>query len=418
MVKENKMRNRLENWPPYILFLICIFVLAPQDVFGQTINPGGTFRYQGQVKCSDCPLPPPCPLCPTPALAPRPASTPAPKLTPAFTPMPTPKPTPVPVPTPSSRVVCSKTVSSGQSILSAANGAANGQTVCVRSGTYRECGDLTKAVKLVSHPGNTVLPVIDQNATSSDNCRLRLKPSSAGAVIDGFEIRDGWEGLKIEADNITVRNSIIRDNRHGILAISVNNLTLENNKFVNNGNKSLCAASGLMPKQCHNIYINNSSCKPMTGSVIRNNVIEYAPGMGINLRGENCGTYPIDGIVIEGNSFINNAYGIGSYKNITNPTFKDNSFSVSKLPATNHKYPSHIGLWETSGLVMTGNTLMSSLANHYAIWVSDEQSKKQKEVNGNSWKAAGNRWKWGRSRNDFKSAYKRTTGWDKSGTVN
>lgn len=307
MVKENKMRNRLENWPPYILFLICIFVLASQDVFGQTINPGGTFRYQGQVKCSNCPLPPPCPLCPTPALAPRPASTPAPKLTPAFTPMPTPKPTPVPVPTPSSRVVCSKTVSSGQSILSAANGAANGQTVCVRSGTYRECGDLTKAVKLVSHPGNTVLPVIDQNATSSDNCRLRLKPSSAGAVIDGFEIRDGWEGLKIEADNITVRNSIIRDNRQGIYAGSVSNLLVENSKLDNNGNTPLCAAAGHNPQQCHNFYFAiTSSCRPVNNYVIRNNEIRNAPGYGIHMRSTCSARDTFSGVVVEGNNFASN----------------------------------------------------------------------------------------------------------------
>lgn len=306
------------------------FVAGYLPVRSQTINPGDSTT----IFCRDCLPCPVCPVCPTPTPVPVPAPTPKPTATPAPTPSPTPVPTPTPVPPPST--VCSKTVSPGQSILSAANGAANGQTVCVKSGTYRECGDLTKAVNVVSHPDNVVKPVVDYKATSSDQCRIRVK---AAATFDGIEFRNGWEGLKIEADNVTVRNSIFRTNRQGLYSGSVNNLTLENNVFDRNGDTPLCVAGGHTPQQCHNLYLaitDGTGCKPVSGYIIRGNEINYTPGYGIHLRSTCAFSDSFSGVVVEDNTFTGNCSHIIVDTNAPGMRIEGNTFdSRQSCPPSN-----------------------------------------------------------------------------------
>lgn len=304
----------------------------------------------------------------------------------------------------------------GGSIQSALDGARPRSTVCVKNGVYRGKVNISKTgIVLKNYPGHK--PVIIPGYGTGN----RVEINAPETTVEGFEISGGYEGVKIYRPNTTIRNNYIHDNKFaGILIVSTdNNLIVDNDIELNGTCGKRCDMPGqvrLSPKNVHGIYISDYLCKGARNNIIRNNVVKDNPGMGINFNGSFCDR-GITGTIVEGNELINNSWGIALFYNVRDSRFRNNRLSVSSHPGTNHTDFTHLGIWGSKDNLFHKNIFISIIPGYQPIMVFDKDSENQ-EVDGNTWSTKEEKWMWGGKELDsFKSSYKKTTGWDKNGTI-
>jgi parallel beta-helix repeat protein len=123
------------------------------------------------------------------------------------------------------------TVGPGGSIQAAINSAAGGETVVVEAGVYQE--------KLIVDKGITLLgigrPLIDAGGAGSA-VTLRAE----GSRVAGFQIRGSGPderdaGIRVLADNCTVEDNLVEENRIGILLQNVRGGVVKKNSVEGNG---------------------------------------------------------------------------------------------------------------------------------------------------------------------------------------
>jgi hypothetical protein len=140
---------------------------------------------------------------------------------------------------------CDATVQPGDSIQTAINNSANGQTICVRGGVYHELIKVPPTrtgLTLVAVSGET--PIIDggkllPGGLPEHRFMSMVQLQGEGTVFDGFEVRySSARGLDVAGNNITVRNTSVHDNWSTGINVrggaTLSGVLIENNRVYNN----------------------------------------------------------------------------------------------------------------------------------------------------------------------------------------
>lgn len=362
------------------LFLLLIIIAASLPAWGQTvIEPGA----EAVIRCRSCPTPPPCPQCPA-----CPTPVPIPKPTAAPTPAPTAKPTPVPTPVPTlTPLTCpdgGSTVTMG-AMQTALNAAQANATICVGDGTWRGPLKISKPVRLMPAPG--AKPIIEPGQT--DQGKIWIYASASGTItkpviVEGFEIRFGYEGIKSYASNVVIRNNNIHHNKFGNVIIStdtapVNNVTVQGNDVSWAGYQSDDVLyPGVSAKQAHGIYFSDFNCRGVTNIYVIANKLHDLGGRAIQGNTEICGSRgKIDGGLISNNDIWNTSLGMIFWVNVRNILIKDNRVNTYDYPPTNDPEHFCFSFYQSSGNRVEANICkVSTLGNagggcgnnHYGTW--------------------------------------------------
>lgn len=177
-----------------------------------------------------------------------------------------------------------------RTVAYAASKMVQGDTTYVKGGTYQEglirfgrSGTSSAPIKLLNAPGEfPIINFIDKTST-----RQLLFQNSAGSqkamawiTIEGFEIRNGYVGIKIaNGQDLTIRRNWIHHQlKHGIFGNGTR-ILIDRNKINHNGNFSQCASSPSYCNQDHGIYMNG------TAITATNNLFYDNLALGIQVNG-------------------------------------------------------------------------------------------------------------------------------------
>jgi len=309
------------------------------------------------------------------------------------------------------------------SIQTAVNNAKPGDTIQVKNGVYNEgisfrtSGTRTLPIALVNYPGHS--PVIDPGGgrhTSDSSLRVEIK--AEWIIVEGFEIRYGWNGIKVYQGHNTIRGNWIHHSTYqGILIVSTDNVFVDGNTIEYSGtdpNTCIRETGESSPKQCHGIYLSDSECSGISDVTIRGNVISNHGGRGIQWNAEGCSSV-IENTLVENNIFENNSWGMVMYYNVERSVVRNNTFVLEKYPSTNDTTHTFIGIYGSTDNIFKNNIFHSTRNDVTAVMIKDNASA-QNTFDYNLWKVSANLWEWKDStRTDFSSQYRSITGWDKGG---
>ncbi|MCL4246185.1 MAG: right-handed parallel beta-helix repeat-containing protein, partial [Candidatus Dadabacteria bacterium] len=340
---------------------------------------------------------------PKPTIAPTPVPTPVPTPAPTQAPTPTPSPTAAPTPpsAPSGPVLDDSGVSSApiapanvrivvvakdgsgnyNNIQSALNNAKPGDTIQVKNGVYVERvnfvknGTASQPIALVNYPGHT--PVIDPgNGKYPTDCcpnsgTPRVEFNAEWTILKGFEIRYGWEGIKMYKGHNTIEDNWIHHNKyHGVFVMSTSDVLIRGNVVEKNGIDSSACPSG---KQCHGVYVSNYLCNGASNITIKRNVVNDHPGRGIQFNGEDCSSKMGDALV-ENNLLENNSWGMVMYYNVERAVVRNNTFVIQSYPSTNDSEHAFIGLWGSANNIIKNNIFYSTRSDIGGPFIYDSRS--------------------------------------------
>jgi len=301
-----------------------------------------------------------------------------------------------------------------------------GDVIQVKNGIYVEGIDITRSgtssepITLINYPGHS--PVIDPGggAYPSECCTLngpprRVEVRAEWIIIEGFEIRHGWDGVKFLKSHNTIRNNWIHHNRYqGVLLISVNDILIEGNTIEYNGtDPGACydrAWGGESPRHCHAVYLSDYSCTGLANVTISGNILRNQGGRGITWNGLGCVSKSTN-TVVDSNMIENNSWGMAVYYNVEGAKITNNVFINNSRPDTNDVDWTFIGIWGSSGNTITNNEFHTVMPEVAAIQVYDNKSK-ENDVNNNVWRTAGTLWIWGGERRTDWENYPGISGWD------
>lgn len=292
-----------------------------------------------------------------------------------------------------------------------------GQTILVKNGTYNEKIDFissgTYKFPITLKPYKNHKPVLDFTGSPDEYPRVEINADHI--VIEGFEIRGGWEGVKIYGNNNVIKeNHIHSNNLSGIMIVNGSNNIIENNLIDKNGlGPDKCIYDGQSdPKKCHGIYLSNYKCRGgLDGNNIRNNHILRHPGRGIQWNGQGCKN-GIERTVVEENIIENNSWGMVLYYGVYNSVIRNNSFKSKSIPETNDQNHTLVAIYGSRQNLIENNVFDTEFPQVSGLFVLDEMSSDNR-VNNNSWKLSSPVWIWeGEKRRDWKD-YTRVTGWGK-----
>lgn len=299
-------------------------------------------------------------------------------------------------------------------IKDAIAGSRPGSVILVKEGTYNRKLNFTRSgtaenpIIVKNYPGHR--PVLDFSTSPDEYPRVEF--NAQYIVFEGFEIRNGWDGVKVYRPNNTIRNNYIYNNDYqGVLIISAGNVIIEGNTIRNNGaGTGQCLFDGVQSvRHCHGIYISDYFCAGTDNIVIRHNYIAGHGGRGIQWNGAGCAS-KMTHTLVEKNRIENNSWGMAIYYNVEHAVIKDNVFINRVRPRTNDTSWTFIGIWGSENNVVKNNIFYSTLPDFSALEVFDSESANN-DVNNNLWKSEYTWWKWNGSwRSDWEN-YKAVTGW-------
>jgi parallel beta-helix repeat protein len=318
------------------------------------------------------------------------------------------------------------------SIQAALNNSKPGDTIQVKDGVYKErvdfyiSGTRDLPITLMNYPGHS--PVIDAGGGSypveccPSSGTQRVEFNAEWIILEGFEIRYGWDGVKVYEPHNTIRNNWIHHNRYqGILVVSTSDVFIEGNTIEYNGtDPGACYDSswgGESPKHCHGVYISDFHCAGMSNITIRGNVLSNNPGRGIQWNGEGCSS-KMRNTLVENNIIENNSWGIVLWYNVEDSVIRNNTFVLEKYPVTSDTSHTFIGILRSTDNAFRNNIFYSTRSDVAPLQTFDMNSD-QNTIDYNLWKVNTNSWVWrGSWRGDFGSNYKSITGWDSNSLFN
>lgn len=316
------------------------------------------------------------------------------------------------------------------SIQAAVNNSKPGDTIQVKDGVYNEgvsfrtSGTSTRPITLVNYPAHS--PVIDPGGGSypSECCPssgpLRVDIRAEWIILEGFEIRYGWGGVKVFKPHNAIRNNWIHHNKYnGILIISTNDVFIEGNTIEYNGtDPGACYESswgGESPRHCHAIYMSDYTCTGLADITISGNVLSNHGGRGVLWNGLGCRTKNTN-TVVDSNLIKNNSWGMALYHNVENARITNNIFINESRPETDDVDWTFMGIWGSRNNTITDNEFYTTLLDFAAVLVYDTVSANN-DVNHNIWRTAGGLWIWeGLKRSDWEN-YRDVTGWDSESDI-
>ena len=311
-------------------------------------------------------------------------------------------------------------------IQAAVDNSKPGDTIQVKDGVYNEgvsfrtSGTSTQPITLINFPGHS--PVIDPGGGSypSECCPssgpLRVDFRAEWIIMEGFEIRYGWDGVKVFKPHNTIRNNWIHHNRYqGILIISTDDVFIEGNTIESNGtDPGACYESswgGESPRHCHAVYISDYSCTGASDITIRGNVLSNQGGSGVNFNGYGCSSR-IKNTLIENNIIENTHYGVAMWYSVQDSVVVNNTFVVKQIPDTDATTHAFVAVWGSTGNIFKNNIFYSDRGDIQGVQINDNESG-QNTFDYNLWKVSNQTWVWKSNwRSDFSSNYSSVTGWD------
>jgi hypothetical protein len=310
-------------------------------------------------------------------------------------------------------------------IQSALNNAKPGDTIQVKNGVYVErvnfvkSGTASQPIALVNYPGHS--PVIDPgNGKYPTDCcpssgTPRVEFNAEWVILKGFEIRYGWEGIKMYKGHNTIEDNWIHHNKStGILSMSTSDVLIRGNVVEKNGIDPTACPSG---KQCHGIYVSNYFCTGSSNITIKRNVVNDHPGRGIQLNGADCSSR-IQNVLVENNLLENNSWGMVMYYNIEMAVVRNNTVVIQSYPSTNDSNHTFIGIFGSANNIFKNNIFYSTRTDVSGVFITDSTSA-QNTFDYNMWKVNTNAWEYkGSGRSDFTSKFSSATGWESNGAVN
>jgi len=310
-------------------------------------------------------------------------------------------------------------------ISDAIDDALPGDTIQVKDGIYVErvnidvSGTRDLPIALVNYPGHN--PVIDPGGGEypTECCPSggtpRVEINAEWVIVEGFEIRYGWDGIKLYKGHNTIRNNWIHHNKYqGILVVSTNDIFVNGNTIEYNGtDNGTCIISGeFSPKHCHAIYLSDFSCEGLDNVTIRGNLLSNQGGRGIQWNGSSCSSsVKMRNTLVENNILENNSWGIVLYYNVENSLIRNNTFVQESYPDTNDSSHTFISIWRSTGNIVANNIFYSTRDDVSGVQIRDSEST-QNTFDYNLWKVENEWWVWeGSWRGDFNN-YQNVTGWD------
>lgn len=318
-----------------------------------------------------------------------------------------------------------------RTISDAINQSKPGDTIQVKDGIYEErvaiYTDGTKElpIALLNFPGHS--PVIDPGGGEypSDCCpeggTQRVEIHAKWIIVQGFEIRYGWEGIKIYDDHITIRGNWIHHNSFaGILVVSASDVFIDNNTIESNGTEQgSCSINGnRSPKQCHGIYFSEYFCDGMSDNTVRGNAISNHGGRAIQWNAEHCGSNSvIRNTLVENNIMENNSWGMVLYYNTQASLIINNTIVIEDYPETNDTNHTFVGIYGSKNNIFMNNIFYSSRNDVSPLFILDPESR-QNFFDYNLWKENNGGWYWG---GDWKVGfqnYPNVSGWGSNAVMN
>ena len=307
-------------------------------------------------------------------------------------------------------------------IQQAVRDAVPGSVITVRAGTYNEnivfsrSGTAELPITLKNYPDE--MPVIIPGTGLAE----RVELNAEHIIVEGFEIKGGYDGIKIYKSNNIVRNNYVHNNKFtGILIAAttgeISNVLVDNNIVESNGFEPDTGDPypDLSLKNVHGIYISDFECVGTSDITISNNTITGHGGRAIQWNGQDCGT-KMRSTIVQDNLIEDNSWGMALFYNVEGATITNNIFISDSRPETNDTFWTFFGIWGSENNVISGNTFDSTLPDMTALIVVDEQST-HNTVDDNTWRFAGDMWIWeGVERTDWTS-YPDVTGWDLNGDI-
>ena len=245
-----------------------------------------------------------------------------------------------------------------------------GDTIQVKEGVYVEglhisrSGTRENPIALVNYPGHS--PVIDPGGGTypEDDNSLMVQWRAEWIILEGFEIRNGWDGIKVYDPHNTIRDNWIHDNRYqGILVVSTGDIFIEGNTVNNNGTaQGACYGEswgGESPRHCHGLYISNYTCAGAPNITVRGNKFRNHGGTGIAWNGSSC-TSKIRNTLVENNILENNSWGMSFYYNVEGSVIRNNTLVIEDYPETDNTSHNFIVMWESSGNEIRNNIFYST----------------------------------------------------------
>ena len=234
----------------------------------------------------------------------------------------------------------------------------------------------------------------------------RVEFNAEWIILEGFEIRYGWEGAKIYKGHNTIRNNWIHHNRlQGIFIVSAGDVLVEGNVIEYNGtDPGACINDGVegeTPKHCHGVYMSDYFCDGGVSNVtIRSNQLKNHGGRGVQWNASGCSS-EISNTLVENNVIENNSWGMVMFYNVTGSLIRNNTFVLESYPNTNDGSHTFIGIFGSEGNVIRNNIFQSGRSDVTPIYVQDDKSAGN-DYDYNLWDSTREHWKWkGDWRSDF-----------------
>ncbi len=237
-----------------------------------------------------------------------------------------------------------------------------GDTTYVKGGTYSEgliqflkSGTQSAPIKLLNASGQfPIINFIDQTSTR----QVVINNGLAWITIEGFEIRNGYVGIKINnGRNITIQRNWIHHHRSQGIHGNASTTLINGNKINHNGTFTGCGSCN----QSHGIYITG------TAVTVTNNVIYDNLAYGVVLNGSSA---LASNWLIANNTFSYNNYRGGLVvwgSQCHNARIENNTF---------HENGVKLASWEPQGIWFASQTCTGvSIRNNLAFASSPGATK-------------------------------------------